>query len=244
MNTEIDEHRLEVRGIPVQVVRKRIKHMHIGVYPPQGRVRVSAPLSVDDDSVRLAVISRLSWIRAKRAEFAAQERQVQREFVSGESHYFEGRRYRLDVDESDELPSVSLLNNQWMRLQVRPGAHRDAREATLDKWYRHTLRERLPALIEKWQPVVGEHIEDVRIKKMKTRWGSCNVEARRIWLNLELAKKPPECVEYVLVHELAHLIERRHNTRFHDLMNSFMPTWRLRRDDLNRAPLAHATWQY
>ena len=235
---------MEVRGIPVHVVRKRIKHMHIGVYPPNGRVRVSAPLSVNDDSVRLAVISRLSWIRDKRAEFAAQERQTPREFVSGESHYFEGRRYRLDVVERDEPPSVSLLNNGWMRLQVRRGADRDAREATLDKWYRRSLRARLPALLEKWQPVVGERADDVRIRKMKTRWGSCNAEARRVWLNLELAKKPPACVEYVLVHELAHLIERRHNDRFRELMDGFMPAWRARRNELNRAPLAHATWQY
>lgn len=233
-----------MRGIAVHVVRKRIKHMHIGVYPPGGRVRVSVPLSVDDDSVRLAVISRLSWIRAKRAKFAAQERQTPREFVSGESHYFEGRRYRLDVVERAAPPSVSLLNNKWMRLRVRPGADRQAREATLDKWYRRSLRNKLPAMLDKWQPVVGEHAAEVRIKKMKTRWGSCNADARRIWLNLELAKKSPACMEYVLAHELVHLIERRHNDRFRELMDDFMPAWRARRDELNRAPLAHAEWRY
>ena len=244
MSTSIEPHRLEVRGIAVHVVRKRIKHMHIGVYPPDGRVRVSVPLSVDDDSVRLAVISRLRWIRARRAKFAAQERQTPREFVSGESHYFEGRRYRLDVVERAAPPTVILLNNKWLRLQVRPGANRDAREATLDKWYRRGLRDKLPALLDKWQPIVGERAAEVRIKKMKTRWGSCNPEARRIWLNLELAKKPPACVEYVLAHELVHLIERRHNDRFRELMDAFMPAWRARRDELNRAPLAHAEWRY
>ena len=244
MNTSIDSHHMEVRGIPVHVVRKRIKHMHIGVYPPDGRVRVSVPLSVDDDSVRLAVISRLRWIRARRAKFAAQERQTPREFVSGESHYFEGRRYRLDVVERAAPPSVIPLDNKWLRLQVRPGADRDAREAVMDKWYRRRLRDKLPALLDKWQPIVGESAAEVRIKKMKTRWGSCNAEARRIWLNLELAKKPPACVEYVLAHELVHLIERTHNDRFRELMDAFMPPWRARRDELNRAPLAHAEWRY
>ena len=244
MVTEAGTLWLEVRGIPVQVVRKGIKNIHIGVYPPQGRVRVAVPLSVDDDAVRLAVISRLNWIRRKRAEFVQQERQTLREFVSGESHYFEGRRYRLDVIESGGHPSVSLLNNRWMRLQVRPGADRVTRESVVDGWYRCKLREKLPAILEKWQPVVGEWAADVRIRKMKTRWGSCNDEARRIWLNLELAKKSPACMEYVLVHELVHLLERRHNDRFRELMDEFMPAWRARRDELNRGPLAHATWVY
>ena len=244
MVTEAGTPWLEVRGIPVQVVRKDIKNIHIGVYPPQGRVRVAVPLSVDDDAVRLAVISRLNWIRRKRVEFVQQERQTLREFVSGESHYFEGRRYRLDVIKSDGPPTVSLLNNKWMRLQVRLGADRDVREAVLDKWYRRRLREKLPLILAKWQPVVGEWIDDVRIKKMKTRWGSCNDDARRIWLNLELAKKPSPCVEYVLVHELVHLLERWHNDRFRELMDEFMPSWRARRDELNRAPLAHSNWDY
>lgn len=244
MVTEVGELCLDVSGIPVQVVRKAIKNIHIGVYPPRGRVRVAVPLSVDDDAVRLAVISRLSWIRRKRAEFLGQERQTFREFVSGESHYFEGRRYRLDVIKSERPPSVSLLNNSWMRLQVRPGSDRDKREEVLDTWYRRQLYGKLPAILEKWQPVVGEWATEVRIRKMKTRWGSCNDEARRIWLNLELAKKLPTCVEYVLVHELVHLLERQHSDRFRGLMDNFMPAWRSRRDELNRAPLSYTNWTY
>ena len=233
-----------MRGLPVHIVRKRIKNMYIGVHPPHGQVRVSVPLGVEDDMVRMAVISRLNWIRRKRSEFAQQERQSAREFVSGESHYFEGRRYRIDVVEADGPPSVSLLNNSWMRLQVRRGADRDAREATLDKWYRRNLRERLPELLSKWEPVVGERAAEVRVRKMKTLWGSCNTEARRVWLNLELVKKPPACLEYVLVHELVHLTERGHGSRFYELMDRFMPTWRSRRDELNKAPLARADWSY
>ena len=172
----------------MDVVRKDIKHLHVGVYPPSGRVRVAAPLRIDDAAVRLAVISRLGWIRRKQAEFEQQDRQSQREFVTGESHYVEGRRYRLDVIESDGLQTVRLLNNSTMALRVHPGADRDKREAVLHRWYRRQLRGRVPALLAKWEPEVGARVAEVRIRKMKTRWGTCNSAARRIWLNLELVK--------------------------------------------------------
>ena len=235
---------VDVRGTPVEVCRKDIKNLHVGVYPPSGRVRVAAPLRLDDDAIRLAVISRLGWIRRQQAEFEQQDRQSQREFVTGESHYFEGRRYRLDVVELDGRPLVRLSNNTTMRLRVRPGSDRDYREAVLDRWYRGQLRRRLPALMAKWEPKIGVRVHDVRIKRMKTLWGSCNKDAGRIWLNLELAKKQASCLEYIVAHELVHLIERTHNDRFWDLLDNYMPQWRLHRDQLNRAPLAHADWSY
>ena len=244
MATKARCRRIDVRGTPVEVVRKDIKNLHVGVYPPNGRVRVAAPLRLDDDAVRLAVISRLGWIRRKQAEFEQQDRQSQREFVTGESHYFEGRRYRIDVTERDGPPTVRLLNNTTMALSVRPGADRDKREAVLHRWYRCQLRDRLPALLAKWEPKVGVQIAEVRIRKMKTCWGTCNRDARRIWLNLELAKKPASCLEYIVVHEMVHLIERHHNDRFRDLMDRLIPQWRLHRDELNRAPLAHVDWRY
>ncbi len=237
-------HLIHVRGTPVEIVRKDIKNLHLGVYPPNGRVRVAAPLYLDDDAVRLAVISRLGWIRRKQADFEQQNRQSQREFVTGESHYFQGRRYRLDVTEHNSPPTVRLLNNTTMALSVRPGTDRDMREAVLYRWYRRELRDQLPALLAKWEPRVGVTVADVRIRKMKTLWGSCNIEAGRIWLNLELIKKPTSCLAYVLVHEMVHLLERKHNARFQALMDRFMPQWRLYRDELNRAPLAHADWRY
>lgn len=230
--------------MPVEVVRKNIKNLHVGVYPPAGRVRVAAPLRLDGGAVRLAVISRLGWIRRQQAGFAQQARQSQRELATGESHYFQGRRYRLRVIEHDGPPSVRLLTNTTMEMRVRPETNRDKREAVLQQWYRGRLRVQIPPLLEKWGTKVGVTVAEVRIKKMKTRWGSCNAAARRIWLNLELAKKPPSCLEYIFVHELVHLLERRHNERFLELMNSLMPTWRLRRDVLNRAPLAHEEWRY
>ena len=239
-----DRRHIDVRGISVEVVRKDIRNLHVGVYPPNGRVRVAAPHRLDDDAVRLAIISRLAWIRRRRGEFEGQERQSRRELVTGESHYFEGRRYRLDVVEHEGPPAVRLRNNKTMQLCIRPDTGRDAREAVLHQWYRRRLRDRLPALVARWEPKVGVSVNDVRIRRMKTRWGSCNAGAGRIWLNLELARKPATCLEYILVHEMVHFLERRHNDRFRELMDRLMPQWRLYREELNRAPLAHEDWRY
>lgn len=235
---------IEVSGIPVEVVRKDIKNLHLAVYPPNGRVRVAVPLRVDDEGVRLAVISRLGWIRRKQAAFEEQERQSQREMVTGESHYVQGRRYRLDVIEYNGRPSIRLRNNRTLELRIRPGTDRQKRMALLHRWYRGQLRKQIPDLIAKWEPEIVVEVSAWGIKKMKTRWGSCNIDARRIWLNLELAKKSPSCLEYIVVHEMVHILERYHNDRFRDYMDSLIPQWRLYRDELNRSPLAHEDWDY
>ena len=234
--------RLEIGGVSVEVVRKDIKHLHLGVYPPEGRVRVAAPLRLDDEAVRLAVISRLAWIRRKRDGFQRQERESRREFVSGESHYFEGRRYPLDVIESPGPTGIRLRGNAWIEMRVRSATGRDAREAVLYGWYRARLRERIPALAAKWEPKIGVQVADWRIRRMKTRWGTCNGPARRIWLNSELAKKPLSCIEYVVVHEMAHLVEPAHNDRFREILDRVMPRWRLRAEELNRTRLADEGW--
>ena len=244
MNTKTDRYHIDVSEISVEVVRKDIKNFYIGVHPPNGQVRVSAPLHFDEDAIRMAIISRLAWIRRQQTTFEKQDRQSQREFVSGESHYFAGRRYRLDVVEQDAPPKVWLPNNTKIALGVRPGADRNTREAVIHRWYREQLRAQLPPLLAKWEPKMGVTVNEVRIKKMKTLWGSCNVEAKRIWLNLELAKKSNSCLVYVLVHEMVHLLERTHNDRFRELMDKFLPQWRTYRDTLNRAPLAHESWRY
>ena len=241
MNTEGT--RIEIRGIAVEIVRKDIKHLHLGVYPPEGRVRVAAPLRLDDDAVRMAVISRLAWIRRKRKEFEAQDRQSRREFVTGESHYFEGRRYRLDVVESaGGRTGVRLRGHGWIEMRVRRGTGRDAREALLYRWYRDRLRERIPEMVARWELRIGVKVEDWRIRRMKTRWGTCNREAGRIWLNSELAKKPVSCLEYVVVHEMVHLIERRHNDRFRGILDRVMPGWGGRVEELNRGWLGEEGW--
>jgi len=236
-------HFIEVSDIQIEVVRKEIKNLHLGVYPPQGRVRVAVPLRIDDEAVRLAVISKLGWIKRKQKEFAEQPRQSQREMVSGESHYYLGKRYRLNVIEHTGANSVRL-KGKTIDLYVRPGADQERREAVLSQWYRQQIKALIPELLAKWEPVVGVQAAEWGVKKMKTRWGTCNIGARRIWMNLELAKKPIQCLEYILVHELIHLLERRHNDHFRDLMDKFMPQWRLQRDVLNKAPLGHEEWGY
>jgi len=233
-----------VAGISVDVQRKDIKNLHVGVYPPAGRVRVAAPLRLDDEAVRLAVISRLGWIRRQQAAFKQQDRQSQREFVSGESHYFRGRRYRLELIERPGPASVSIRNNTVLSMLIPPGLDADVRADLLDRWYRNQLRAAIPGLLDKWLPKLDVQAPEVRIRKLKTLWGSCNSEAGRIWLNLELIKKPPTCLEFILVHELAHLIERHHNERFLAIMDRAMPTWRVSREELNRSPLAHEEWSY
>jgi predicted metal-dependent hydrolase len=235
---------ITVSGVQVQVFRKGIKNLHLGVYPPHGRVRVAAPLRVSDDAVRLAVIGKLGWIRRQRARFEAQPRQSAREMVSGESHYFLGRRYRLRVIERDATADVTLRNKSTLELQVRPASTARQRNRILHQWYRQQLKALIPPLIEKWQTALGVTVAEWGVKRMKTRWGTCNIEAQRIWLNLELAKKPVQCLEYIVAHELVHLIERNHNDRFVFIMEKHLPHWRQNRQELNSAPLANETWSY
>ncbi|MDD2742933.1 MAG: SprT family zinc-dependent metalloprotease [Rhodocyclaceae bacterium] len=242
MTTEI--HHLTVSGVKVEVVRKDIKNLHLGVYPPNGRVRVATPLVISDEAVRLAVIDKLGWIRRQKAKFAEQPRQSQREMVNGESHYFLGRRYRLRVHEDDAPPRVAIRGIASLNLFVRPGATADQREAVLLRWHREQLKALIPALLEKWQPILGVQVAHWGVKKMKTKWGSCSIDAGRIWINLELAKKPLHCLEYIVVHELLHLLERHHNERFSALLNAYLPNWRQSREILSQMPLGHEAWDY
>jgi len=230
--------------MPVDVNRKEIRHLHLGVYPPDGRVRVSAPLWLGEEAIRLAVVSRIGWIRRQQRGFERQERQSAREMLTGESHYVAGRRYRLRIVEYDAPPRIRLVSSRTLELTVRTEASAEKRAMLLERWYREQLRSALPALIERWAPRVGVDVAEWRIRRMKTRWGTCNAETRRICVNLELAKKPPACLEYIVVHELVHLLERRHTDRFGQLMDALLPQWRLSRAELNRAPLAHVEWSY
>lgn len=242
MTTE--QRHIQVSGIRVEIVRKAIKNLHVGVYPPHGRVRVAAPLRLNDEAVRLAIVSRLGWIRRQQAKFVEQQRQSQREMISGESHYFQGRRYRLHVNETAGQAMVRIRNNTTLEMLIKRDSSREEREAVLNKWYRQLLRDQIPGLISKWEPKIGVAVSEWGIKRMKTRWGTCNSDAKRIWLNLELAKKPPSCLEYLVVHEIVHILERQHNERFKELMDKCMPQWRIYRDELNCLPLANERWIY
>ncbi len=235
---------LSVSGIEIELIKKAIKNLHLAVYPPDGRVRVSAPKQMSDDNIRLAVISKLGWIKKQQQDFAAQSRQSERQYISGECHYFFGKRCRLMLIERDAKPEVRLLKSGRLQLFVRPGATLAKKEALINDWYRQALKQRIPELLTKWQAVVGKEAKCWGVKKMKTKWGSCNIGQRRIWLNLELAKKPPECLEYVLVHELVHLHERYHNQRFKQLMEQFYPAWQQAKKRLDSAPLAYEDWAF
>lgn len=233
---------MTVGGLAVEVVRKDIKNLHLGVYPPNGRVRIAAPVSMGDETIRLAVVEKLAWIKRQRAAFAQQPRQSTREMVSGESHYFLGRRYRLRVHEEDAPPRVAIRGLRVLDLFVRPGSSRERRLAILEGWYREQLKEIVPPMMVMWQRALRVRASAWAIKKMKTRWGTCTVEARRVWLNLELAKKPLRSIEYVLVHELAHMRVRSHNEEFTKLLDTHLPDWRTRRKELQQSTLGAEEW--
>ena len=237
-------YKIRVGGLLVNVVRKDIKHMHLAVYPPNGRVRVAVPLRINDEAVRLAVTSRLPWIRKHQRKFAGQERQSAREFISRESHYFMGRRYLLNVIEHDGRSKVVLNGKPSIELYVPKGLSRSKREKILQEWYRKELKLQIPTLIEKWERTMHVSVAQWGVKKMKTRWGTCNVKAHRIWINLDLIKKPPLCLEFIIVHELVHLLERHHNDRFTSLMNQFLPQWKEAKALLAKFPLGFEKWSY
>jgi len=232
---------LSVDGINVDVVYKDIKNLHVAVYPPVGRVRVAAPQRLDEAHIRLAVIQRLPWIKRQRKQLQDAIRQSAREMVSGESHYIWGMRHRLTVVEG---PGRSHVEFDGERLLVHVAENTDARVRLklLQDWQREQLRDAIPALIERWEPAIGRSVQRWSIRRMKTKWGSCNRETSHIWFNLELAKKHPRCLEYIVVHEMTHLHERHHGERFTKLMDGFLPDWRSRRDELNDAPLAAERW--
>ncbi|HPX60725.1 MAG TPA: SprT family zinc-dependent metalloprotease [Deltaproteobacteria bacterium] len=232
---------IQLGDIIIDVVKKKIKHMHLSIHPPAGKVRVSAPLRMDSETIRLFVISKLAWIRKHQQRMQEQHREAPREYVERESHYVWGKRYLLRVVEKDAAPFV-VLKHDSMQLHVRPETGKARRQEIVSEWYRELVKEVVPDLIEKWEPVMGVRVRQFFVQKMKTRWGSCNYRQGNIRLNTELAKKPPECLEYVVVHEMAHLLEPSHNSRFIALMDSFMPQWREHRDELKRTPLGHEDW--
>lgn len=233
---------IDLGGITAAVERKAIKHIHLKVYPPDGRVHICAPARVSLEAVRAFALSKLGWIQQQQAKLRAQEREPPREYVDRESHYVWGRRYLLQVVEADAAPAVELTPHHLV-LRVRPGADTAKKRAVLDEFYRRQLRAAAPPLIAHWEPILGVQVAQLFVQRMKTRWGSCNPRARHIRLNTELARKPLPCLEYVVVHELVHLLEPSHNARFHALMDQFLPLWRQHRAELNRLPLSHQDWE-
>ena len=234
---------LKLGHIAVDVVLKDIKNVHLSVYPPTGRARISAPKRMSIDTIRVFAISKLGWIKQQQQKLRAQERETPREYLDRESHYVWGKRYLLKVVEQNAAPEVELKHSK-MILRVRPGTNEERKEAIVAQWYREQIKAAVPDLIAKWESMMGVKVERVFVQKMKTKWGSCNPSRRSIRLNTDLAKKPAQCLEYIVVHEMAHLLERHHNDRFTALMDENLPHWRQVRKLLNTAPLGHESWSY
>ncbi len=234
---------IQLGDIMVDVTIKDIKNVHLSVHPPTGHVRISAPSHMKLDTIRVFAISKLGWIKQQQKKLREQERDTPREFLNRESHWFWGRRYLLQVVEVDKPPFVELRHG-LMVLNVRPGSDEDKKQTVVEEWYREELKKVARKLITKWQPRLGVQVEHFFVQKMKTKWGSCNPNSRSIRLNTDLAKKPRACLEYIVVHELIHLLEPTHSDRFRALMDHFMPKWNNHRQTLNRLPLRHEHWQY
>ncbi len=235
--------KLKLGDIEIDVEVKAIKNVHLSVYPPAGRVRIAAPLRMDLDTIRIYAISKLGWIKQQQKKFSSQPREALREYLEKEGHYFLGKRYLLKLVIHDGPPKVNLTHNR-IELYVRPGTEMLKRKAIIDEWYREQLKLLATPIIKKWEKRMKLSVSEFAIRKMRTKWGTCNITAKRIWLNLELAKKPRQCIEYIIVHELVHLLERNHNEKFIGYMNHYLPEWKQLRMELNRLPVSHVEWGY
>ncbi len=231
--------KIDLGEIAVEVVKKDIKNIHLRVYPPTGKVRISAPLRMNAETIRIFLISKLGWINKQQKKLREQQRETPREYLDRESHYVWGQRYLLQVTEVDAAPAVELKHNK-MLLRVRPGTSQDKKQTIVDEWYRARIKKAVPSFIAKWEPLMGVKVDRLFVRKMKTKWGSCTPHSKSIRLNTNLAKKPPECLEYVVVHEMVHLLVHDHGDRFTTLMYRYLPGWRVIRQTLNEAPLALA----
>jgi predicted metal-dependent hydrolase len=222
---------LVIENISIDVERKNIRSLRLAVYSQTGRVRLAAPLWLSDEVLHLYIISKLPWIKRHQEKIALQKPRPIREYISGEHHSYNGMRYVLQVVFRRGKPTVTL-EGAVLHLFVPENYTKRQRTAVMAQWYREQLQGQIPMLIEKWEKRMQVEVREWGIKRMKTRWGSCNIRAHRIWLNLELAKKPGRCLEYVLVHELVHLLERNHTKRFAALMSEFLPQWKLLKEEL------------
>ena len=224
--------KITIENIDIELVRKKIKNIHLTVYPPDGRVRLAVPVHISDEAAKNFVVSKLSWINKQRKKYSTYKPQPEKEFVSGEIHHFLGEEYVLNVIETTGKQHVELNNNKFMDMYVRKGSTIVKREKILTEFYRDNLKEMIPPYIEKWEKIMGVTVNEFGVKLMKTRWGTCNVRDKRIWINLELAKKNPKFLEYILVHEMVHLLEKSHNQVFKNYMTKFLPNWKNLKDEL------------
>ena len=234
---------ISLGGLSVDVTFKNIKNVHLSVHPPAGRVSIAAPSKMNLETIRVFALTKLNWIKRQQRKLKEQARETPREYIGRESHYLWGKRYLLTVLEGDVATSIAVKHSRLL-LRVPKRASTEKKRAVLAEWYREQMKAVVPLLIAKWAPVIGVTVERVYMQQMKTKWGSCNPRARSVRLNTELAKKPKECLEYIVLHEMTHLLEPTHNTRFTAMMDRFMPGWRLRRDQMNQLPVRHEEWRF
>jgi predicted metal-dependent hydrolase len=234
---------ITIAKILIDVVYKKIKHVHLSVYPPSGKVRISAPEHMSLETIRVFAISKLGWIRKQQATLKNQDRETPREYLDRESHYYLGRRYLMKLVDHKQSAGIFIKHDNIEVHQRGESAPSRAKNA-LQIWYREEIRSIGGEFIKKWEPKIGVHVSEYGIKQMKTKWGTCNSAEKRIWLNLELVKKPVECIEYIVVHEMVHILNRKHDADFIRLMNKHMPKWKFLREELNRSPLKHENWVY
>lgn len=224
-----------ISGIEINVIKKNIKNVNLSVHPPNGNVRISAPLGMKDETIKSFVVSKIPWIKKQQAKFETQGEIIKNEYISGETHYFLGNGYILNIIHIDKNPSkVEIRDTTHIDLYIKVQSTKEQREKVIKEWYRKELKLLIPPLIKKWEERMGVEVAEFGVKQMKTRWGTCNISARRIWINLELAKKSPHCLEYIVVHEMVHLLERNHNERFRSYMDQFLPHWKSVKTELNR----------
>lgn len=234
---------IDLGNITVDVELKNIKNIHLSVYPPAGKVRIAAPLRFDLETIRIYAISKLSWIRKQQEKIKSQQREPKREYTSRESHYYLGRRYLLKVVKTETKQYVEIKHNNIV-LHKHTDSSAEQKQTILQEWYREQLKVIVPKYISKWEETMQVKVAEFGIRRMKTKWGTCNREAGRIWINLELAKKPLECLEYIVIHEMVHLLERTHNKNFVAYMDKYLPQWRQIKEELNRLPVSHVDWKY
>lgn len=233
---------IQLGELVITLTRKDIKNVHLSVHPPRGRVTLVVPRSTRPEVARAYAISKLAWIRAQQAKLLGQARETPRQYVERESHSLWGRRYLLSIVERDEKPSVRLTHRR-ITLTVRPGSSAAKRAEVLHEWHKSLLHQTVPDLIAKWEPKLGVKVSAYFLQRMKTKWGSCNQRAGSIRLNTDLAKKPKDLLEYVVVHEMLHLLEKTHNERFVLMLSRHYPTWREARAELNELPLTAEVWR-
>ncbi|TVQ16818.1 MAG: M48 family peptidase [Leptolyngbya sp. DLM2.Bin15] len=233
---------IQIGEIPITVTLKEVRNVHLSVHPPDGRVTLVAPTSTRLDVARAYAISKLTWIRDQQRKLLTQAREAPRQFIERESHYLWGQRYLLTVIHQDRKPCVKL-DHKRMTLSIRPGSDANKRAEVFHEWHKSLLHEVVPILIQKWEPTLGVQVSKYFLQRMKTQWGSCNHRAGHIRLNTELVKKPKDLLEYVIVHEMAHLIEPTHSDRFVSILDEYYPSWREARLELNELPLAAESWK-